>query len=71
MNRQHSVIDDLDRMLPNWRLIYDNDLRAAAEDCGLGSYYEPDDDPGLRELDFSDDAEHTQEPLDYEDFADE
>lgn len=26
---------DLDRMVPSWRLIYHDDIQAAAEDCGL------------------------------------
>ncbi len=50
---------DLDRMVPSWRLIYHDDIQAAAEDCGLwpeDADWEEVDDDLLAPLDLGEDA---------------
>ena len=47
--------DDVSRMVPNWRLVYDGDLLAAARDLGLLDEDDPADGD-YDELDLSEEA---------------
>lgn len=44
---------ELNRMCPNWRLVYDNDIGEAARDCGLLTAEDVEVEAEYDELDFS------------------